>query len=34
VVGRPANVQATLAMVDWISAQLERVAQAEWVAFD
>ena len=32
--GRPANVQATLAMFDWISAQLERLAQEEWVAFD
>jgi hypothetical protein len=34
VVGRPANVAATHAMFDWIAAQLERFAQAEWQAFD
>jgi Protein of unknown function (DUF2786) len=34
VVGRPANVAATHAMFDWIVAQLERFAQAEWLAFD
>jgi hypothetical protein len=34
VVGRPANVQATHVMFDWIAAQLDRFAQAEWLAFD
>jgi Protein of unknown function (DUF2786) len=34
VVGRPANVQAMHATFDWIAAQLERFAQAEWLAFD
>ena len=34
LVGRPANMQATLAMFDWIAAQLERFTQQEWVAFD
>jgi hypothetical protein len=34
VVGRPANVQATHAMYDWIAAQLERFALEEWTAFN
>lgn len=34
VVGRPANVQATHAMYDWIAEQLEHFAQLEWIAFN
>jgi Protein of unknown function (DUF2786) len=31
VVGRPANVEATHAMYDWIADQLERLAADEWL---
>jgi len=31
VVGRPANVDATHAMYDWITDQLERIASEEWL---
>jgi len=34
VVGRPANVQATHAMYDWIAAQLERFGLEEWTTFN
>jgi len=34
VVGRPANVQATHALYDWIAAQLERFGLEEWSAFN
>ncbi|MGI8492835.1 MAG: DUF2786 domain-containing protein, partial [Acidimicrobiales bacterium] len=33
VVGRPANVQATHALYDWIAAQLERFGLEEWSTF-
>ena len=34
VVGRPANVQATLAIYTWIAAQLERFGLEEWTTFN
>jgi len=34
VVGRPANVQATHALYDWIAAQLERFGLEEWSTFN
>jgi hypothetical protein len=34
VVGRPANVQATHAMYEWIAEQLEHFAQQEWLDFN
>jgi len=34
VVGRPANVQATHALYDWIAAQLERFGLEEWTTFN
>ena len=34
VVGRPANVDATHAMYDWIADQLERLATEEWLVIN
>jgi Protein of unknown function (DUF2786) len=34
IVGRPANIEATHAMYDWIAEQLERFAQEEWLVFN